>query len=149
MKRAIMLITPELISQLLMEGNEIHVKVESELPEDAKLVDVLPGTDMRYVHFVFESEEFEDITEKDATLPTLKPAVFARMECGEKAEEKIDLDALRQLFLQHDCHETWIEGMVDQVFAIFGKDKLRLGLCGCGNEGTQAVGDSVYCEDCI
>ena len=116
MKRAIMQMTPELLSQALVEGNEIHCKVENGLPEDAKFIN---GRHVVNLHgdcvfeLIYESEEFEDITDEGAILPLLKPAKFIRLNCGEGAEER------------------------------------SIGLCGCGQEGTQVFGYSVYCEDCI
>lgn len=88
MKRAIMQMTGALLSQILIEGNEIHVKVENGLPEDAKFVNGRHVVNLQGVlvfELIYESEEFEDV-EEGGLLPILKPAMFTRMECGEDTE---------------------------------------------------------------
>jgi hypothetical protein len=78
MKRAIMQISPELLSQILIEGNEIHVKVENGLPGDTRFVN---GRHVVNLHgdcvfeMIYESEEFEDIAD-GGLLPILPPAKF-------------------------------------------------------------------------
>ncbi len=85
MKRAIMQITPELVSQILIKGGEIHVKVESGLPEDVKFIN---GRHVVNLHgncvfeMIYESEEFEDIKE-GGLLPLLRPVKFTTLNCGE------------------------------------------------------------------
>lgn len=81
MKRAVMQMSAELLSQILIEGNEIHIKVENGLPEDAKFVSC------SYTNFpkptfslIYDSEKFEDVP-TDARLPRLKPAMFTRLDC--------------------------------------------------------------------
>lgn len=86
-----MQIMPELLSQTLIEGNEIHVKVENGLPEDAKLINgrhVVNLYGNLVFELIYESEEFEDV-EEGGLLPILKPAMFTRMECGEAVEEAL------------------------------------------------------------
>ena len=72
MKRAMVGVTPELISQMLLLGNEIHIEVENGLPEDAKFVKML--SDRRTVYLVYESAEFEDIPDQSTEIPVLRPA---------------------------------------------------------------------------
>ena len=51
-------VAPELIVQFLRQGNEVHVRVAKDgLPDDAQVVDALPGAGT--VRLVFESESWE------------------------------------------------------------------------------------------
>lgn len=89
MKRAIIQITPELLSEMLIEGREIHLKVENGLPEDVKFINgryIIDAFGCTVIQLIYESEEFEDISE-GGVVPILKPAMFTRMECGEAVEE--------------------------------------------------------------
>lgn len=88
MKRAIMQISCELLSQILIEGSEIHVKVENGLPEDAKFVNGRHVVNLQGVlvfELIYESEEFEDVAE-GGLLPILKPVMFTEMVCGYEVE---------------------------------------------------------------
>lgn len=85
MKQAMMVMSGALLSQILIETDEIHVKVENGLPEDAKFVEMRYNFDDNEWYFVFESNTFEDITDKTAAMPLLPPAKFTRLDCSEGA----------------------------------------------------------------
>jgi len=58
--RAIIMITPEILDEMLCRSHDIHVRITSHLPEDAVLVDCF-GRGLfghRHMALVYESEEF-------------------------------------------------------------------------------------------
>ncbi len=71
MRRALIPISPELIGELCRNG-ELHVRIESGLPIDAKFVDT--DWDPTFKHFLvcFESDQFEEVKEGEQP-PQLLP----------------------------------------------------------------------------
>lgn len=79
MKRARLEVSPQFWADLL-KCDEMHVKIENPLPEDAKYIETRYNIEEDLLYMVFESEEFEDITDEGAEMPVITPVWFTTME---------------------------------------------------------------------
>lgn len=76
MKRAILKITPDLLGHLFFNG-DLHVRVTSGLPDDAKFIKAAFHTDKTFV-LLYESSHFKNIPQ-GMPYPVLKPPTVNRI----------------------------------------------------------------------
>ncbi|KKN41975.1 hypothetical protein LCGC14_0717790 [marine sediment metagenome] len=78
MKRAALYVSPQFWGSMLKQ-DEMHVKIENPLPDDAKYIETRYDMDRGLLYMIFESEEFEDITDKGAMIPEIPPIMFTEV----------------------------------------------------------------------
>jgi len=78
MKRARLEVSPQFWACLVTQ-DEMHVKIENALPEDAKYIETRWDFDRGLLYMTFESEEFEDIPDEGAVMPFITPVTFINL----------------------------------------------------------------------
>lgn len=88
-------IMPEFLD-LICRSGEFHIKVESDLPKDAKIARIAYDFMRNSFHLIYESESFEEIDE-GKVIPLLSNVTFYDVNCplieaDKHAERRAGLD---------------------------------------------------------
>lgn len=79
MRRAILKVTPSLLAEIFRNNNELHVRVKSGIPSDAKFIGAQYNSERTCFDICYESIEFLDIPEGEL-LPVLPPPTITELE---------------------------------------------------------------------
>lgn len=79
MRRAILKVSPVFLGEFFRNG-EVHIKIESGLPDDAKFIGVQYDHKKDCFDLCYESTEFAEIKE-DEPMPVLPPPLAKRIKC--------------------------------------------------------------------